>query len=144
MKFYYGKQEMRTLDRAQENCFLVTNGLGGYASVSAAYSVPRCDQGILVAAVMLILMMAGAAGLADANGEVAQMESYLAQLRDENLQLQQTYKESYDLEEIRMEALAMGMIPADRAETVTIQVQAPGAEPTEPHSFWAVLAGLFA
>ena len=100
--------------------------------------------GILVAAVMLILMMAGAAGLADANGEVAQMESYLAQLRDENLQLQQTYKESYDLEEIRMEALAMGMIPADRAETVTIQVQAPGAEPTEPHSFWAVLAGLFA
>ena len=51
MKFYYGKQEMRTLDRAQENCFLVTNGLGGYASVSAAYSVPRCDQGILVAAV---------------------------------------------------------------------------------------------
>ena len=51
MKFYYGKQEMRTLERAQENCFLVTNGLGGYASVSAAYSVPRCDQGILVAAV---------------------------------------------------------------------------------------------
>ena len=51
MRFYYGKQEMRDLDRAQENCFLVTNGLGGYASVSSAFSVPRCDQGILVAAV---------------------------------------------------------------------------------------------
>ena len=51
MKFYYGKQEMRDLTRAQENGFLVTNGLGGYAALSSAWSVPRCDQGILVAAV---------------------------------------------------------------------------------------------
>ena len=51
MRFLYGKQDMRTLERAQETSFLLTNGLGGYASVTAAYSVPRCDQGILVAAV---------------------------------------------------------------------------------------------
>ena len=51
MRFYCGKQEMRSLERAQENSFLLTNGLGGYVSVTAAYSVPRCDQGILVAAV---------------------------------------------------------------------------------------------
>ena len=51
MRFVYGKQDMRTISRAQENCFLLTNGLGGYASVTAGYSVPRCDQGILVAAV---------------------------------------------------------------------------------------------
>ena len=51
MRFLYGKQDMRTLERAQEASFLLTNGLGGYASVTAAYSVPRCDQGILVAAV---------------------------------------------------------------------------------------------
>ncbi|MBO4937674.1 MAG: glycogen debranching enzyme family protein [Oscillospiraceae bacterium] len=51
MRFYCGKQEMRSLSRAQENSFLLTNGLGGYASVTAAFSVNRCDQGILVAAV---------------------------------------------------------------------------------------------
>ena len=51
MKFVYGKQDMRTSARAQENTFLLTNGLGGYSSVTAAFSVPRCDQGILVAAV---------------------------------------------------------------------------------------------
>ena len=51
MRFVYGKQDMRTLGRAQENCFLLTNGLGGYASVMAGYAVPRCDQGLLVAAV---------------------------------------------------------------------------------------------
>jgi len=51
MRFVYGKQDMRTAQRAQEYCFLLTNGLGGYASVTSAFSVPRCDQGILVAAV---------------------------------------------------------------------------------------------
>ncbi len=51
MRFLFGKQDMRTLERAQENCFLLTNGLGGYASVTNGFSVNRCDQGILVAAV---------------------------------------------------------------------------------------------
>ena len=51
MLIFCGKQDMRSLPRAQEKTFLLTNGLGGYASVTAAYSVPRCDQGILVAAV---------------------------------------------------------------------------------------------
>jgi len=31
-------------------CFLLTNGLGGYCSVTTAFSIPRADQGILVAA----------------------------------------------------------------------------------------------
>ena len=51
MRFLYGKQDMPTWERTQESGFLLTNGLGGYASVTASYSVPRCDQGILVAAV---------------------------------------------------------------------------------------------
>ena len=51
MKFVYGKQNMRTLERAQENTFLLTNALGGYSSVTGGYSTHRCDQGLLVAAV---------------------------------------------------------------------------------------------
>ena len=51
MKFVYGKQDMRSLERAQETTFLLTNGLGGYASVTGGYGVHRCDQGMLVAAV---------------------------------------------------------------------------------------------
>ena len=105
----------------------VTLGLGAMCAV------------LLVLVIVLFIMVNR-----EAKRRIALEERLDRLMRDENLQLQQTYKESYDLEEIRMEALAMGMIPADRAETVTIQVQAPGAEPTEPHSFWAVLAGLFA
>ena len=51
MRYIYGKQELRDIKRAQEVSFLMTNGLGGYCSTTAAFSTPRCDQGILVAAV---------------------------------------------------------------------------------------------
>ena len=51
MRFVYGKQDMRTLTRSQEMGYMLTNGLGGYSSVMAGFGVPRCDQGILVAAV---------------------------------------------------------------------------------------------
>ncbi len=51
MDFIFGKQDLRTLDRAQEMSFLLTNGLGGYVSVSGGFSVPRADQGLLIAAV---------------------------------------------------------------------------------------------
>ena len=51
MRFYYGKQDFCNLSRAQENSVLLTNGLGGFAGVTSACSVNRCDQGILVAAV---------------------------------------------------------------------------------------------
>ena len=50
MKFIYGRQDMPALARAQENCYLLTNGLGGYSSLSAAFSMTRADQGLLVAA----------------------------------------------------------------------------------------------
>lgn len=50
MRFVYGKQDMRSLERAQENCWLVTNGLGGFASLSGAFSVTKADQGLLIAA----------------------------------------------------------------------------------------------
>ena len=50
MKFVYGKQDMSSQPQAEEHCWLLANGLGGFASTSAAFSVTRCDQGLLVAA----------------------------------------------------------------------------------------------
>ena len=50
MRFVYGRQDMPDAVRAQENCFLMGNGLGGYSSLSAAFSMTRCDHGLLVAA----------------------------------------------------------------------------------------------
>ncbi len=50
MRFIYGRQDMPSLSRSQENCYLCANGLGGYSSLSAAFSMTRGDQGLLVAA----------------------------------------------------------------------------------------------
>ena len=50
MTFTYTKQTYTDLTRAQEGCFLLSNGLGGYASLSGAFSMTRADQGLLVAA----------------------------------------------------------------------------------------------
>ena len=50
MEFIYQANELKSATNARKNTFLLTNGLGGYASVNGVYSSPRCDQGILVAA----------------------------------------------------------------------------------------------
>ena len=50
MKFVFGKQDMTDPARAQENCWLLGNGLGGFSSTTAAFSVTRNDHGILIAA----------------------------------------------------------------------------------------------
>ena len=50
MEFIYQANELKSATNARKNTFLLTNGLGGYASVTGIYSAPRCDQGILVAA----------------------------------------------------------------------------------------------
>ena len=50
MEFIYQTNELKSATSARKNTFLLTNGLGGYASVTGVYSTPRCDQGILVAA----------------------------------------------------------------------------------------------
>ena len=50
MKFVYEGEALASRERAESTCWLLTNGLGGYMSLSAAFSVTRCDQGMLVAA----------------------------------------------------------------------------------------------
>ena len=34
MKWVYGKQDWKTFERGLENCYLMTNGLGGYSSLT--------------------------------------------------------------------------------------------------------------
>ena len=51
MKFVYEKNQLASMAAARQTTYLLWNGLGGYSSVSAAYSAPRADQGLLIAAV---------------------------------------------------------------------------------------------
>ena len=49
MKFIYGKQDWSTFQRGEETCFLMTNGLGGFSSLTAIGSCARVEHGVLMA-----------------------------------------------------------------------------------------------
>ena len=78
--------------------------------------------------------------------EREQVRNYLTQLQNENAQLNHTYYANVDLENIRNQALALGMIPIEEAQVIHISVELPEPEP-EP-SFWDdvvwFFSGLFA
>ncbi len=49
MRFLYGKRDWKTFERGEENCYLMTNGLGGFSSLSIIGSCSRNDQALLMA-----------------------------------------------------------------------------------------------
>ena len=49
MKWIYGRQDWKTLERGLENCYLLTNGLGGFSSLTMTGAVARNDHSILMA-----------------------------------------------------------------------------------------------
>jgi predicted glycogen debranching enzyme len=49
MNFIYGKNDWVTMERGQENCYLLTNGLGGYSSMTIIGSAARNDHALLMA-----------------------------------------------------------------------------------------------
>ena len=49
MKWIYGKQDFKTLERGEENCYLMTNGLGGFSSMNMMGGVSRNDHAFLMA-----------------------------------------------------------------------------------------------
>lgn len=49
MKFIYGKNDWKTLERGQENCYLLTNGLGGFSSGTMVGSNTRNDHALFMA-----------------------------------------------------------------------------------------------
>lgn len=51
MRFIYGKQNWNTRERGEENCYLLTNGLGGFSSGAITGSATRNDHALLMACV---------------------------------------------------------------------------------------------
>ena len=110
------------------------------------YLDPLTMIGYVVAFVMIISMTVGVVSLSNASREAARMEQYAEQLKQENAQLEAQYRDSYDLDEIRAYADAMGLVPIEQVEHIQISVVEPPAEaePTAWEEFWIFLTGLFA
>ena len=107
---------------------------------------PAAVLGIMMAAVMIVLMVAGCVSLNSSRREVAVMEQQVAQLRKENAALQEEYITGFDPDQVKQTALGLGMVPQEEVERVTIHVPA-SQEPAEPDGWdklTSFLTGLFA
>ena len=105
------------------------------------YVQPLAAAGILLSAVLLVMMAVGCVQLHQARLELYAMEDYVAELTWDNGIRRNDYEASYDLETIRLKAEAMGMIPAEEAKHMTVQL--PAVQVQEPDTVWDRLGDYF-
>ena len=87
------------------------------------YLDPVALLGTVVAVAMLITMLVGMSTLKSEQAKTATMVEYVESLRVENEALRTQYAEKCNLEEIREEALALGMVPKEEVTHTLIQLE---------------------
>lgn len=114
--------------------------------VQRIYVDPVATLGIVVAVCMLIMMAVGVSRLQKEQLETDALERYVELLQQENEKLEAKYIAERDLQDVEKTALALGMIPKEQAQQVSIQVELPKIPQQE--SLWnrigTFLTGLFA
>ena len=107
---------------------------------------PFAFAGIVMAAVMMLLMVVGVVRLNAAQEQLDMMSGYVQSLNEENIQLRETFEEGCDLEQIERTALALGYVPQEQVEHITIQMPAPVVEQEQNgwERLYTFLVGLFA
>ncbi len=110
------------------------------------YLDPVAIFGIVTALVMLAVMVVGVLQIRDDWTEYKTMSNYVSRLNMENAELKADYRSQYDLEDIRIKAEALGMVPRSELEVRTVYVTLPTPEPemTWLEEVQWFLAGLFA
>ena len=110
------------------------------------YIDPLAIGGIAVAIVMLVLMLVGFAQLGEAGQQAEQLAHQVEQLRQKNEELLQERAENVDLEELRWQAEALGLVPLEQVEHITVKAPIEEAEKSVEGwgQFYSFLAGLFA
>lgn len=114
--------------------------------IEKVYVDPVALAGIAVAVVMLVTMVLGAVQIKRDWDQYERVSAYVSQLKKENARLNHAYRLSYDLEDIKSKALAMGLVPQSDLEPVTVTVTIPQREPelTRIDEIRLFLEGLFA
>ena len=114
--------------------------------IEVVYLDPVAIFGIVTALVMLTVMILGVLQIRDDWKEYRVMSDYVSRLNSENAELQADYRSQYDLEDIRIKAQALGMVPKSDLEVRTVYVTIPQPEPemTWLEELQWFLSGLFA
>ena len=100
--------------------------------------------GIVLAVAVLVALVVGAVQLTASMNQYNQELETLTELKRENAKLEHAYRTALDLDTVQEKAEAMGMIPAEEAEKMTVRVSVPEheEEPTAWENFLWFLSGL--
>lgn len=129
-QFYVYGSEARALELQEEKKKAKTKlPLAKLETIEKIYVDPVALAAIGVAIVMLVVMIFGAVQLQKDWVAYQQMADYVTDLKTENAQLSLIYRGGYDLEDIEMKALAMGLVPKSELKTMTVTITAPEKEP---------------
>ena len=111
------------------------------------YIDPVAILGMVTAVILTVCLLVAFDQCKQAKAEYEYAYSYNCALKQEYKDLQKTYADSYDKEEVRMEAVLMGYVPASQLKHVTIKAEKPAPVPDKPGALeqaWAFLTELFA
>ena len=145
-QFYVHGSEARQLETAKPKKPKTRLPIAKLEKIEKVYVDPVALVAIAVAVVMLVVMVMGVLQIKADWEEYAVMASYVHQLKQTNHEKTEEFRGTYDLQDIRVKANAMGMIPKSDAETMTIRITEAERvpEPTFLDNVRWFLGGLFA
>lgn len=129
-QFYVHGSEARALELEQQRRQAKTKlPLAKLEKIEKIYVDPVALAAICVAVVLLAVMIFGTLQLQQDWAAYQQMHDYVTDLKVENTQLTHIYQGGYDLDDIRVKALAMGMVPKGEVPTMAVTVTVPEKAP---------------
>lgn len=145
-QFYIHGSEARQLELQEKKKAKSKLPLERLRKMEVIYLDPVAIFGIVTALVMLTVMILGVLQIRDDWEEYRVMSNYVSRLNSENAEMWADYRSQYDLEDIRVKAQAMGMVPKSELEVRTVYVTIPQPEPemTWLEEIQWFLSGLFA
>ena len=146
-QFYIHGSEARQLELQEKKKHAKSKlPLERLRKVEVIYLDPVAFFGIVTALVLLAVMTVGVLQIRDDWKDYQTMSNYVSRLNSENAELKADYRSQYDLEDIRVKAEALGMVPKSQLEVRTVYVTIPQPEPerTWLEEIQWFLSGLFA
>ena len=146
-QFYIHGSEARQLELQEKKKHAKSKlPLERLRKVEVIYLDPVAIFGIVTALVLLAVMTVGVMQIRDDWKDYQTMSNYVSRLNSENAELKADYRSQYDLEDIRVKAEALGMVPKSQLEVRTVYVTIPQPEPerTWLEEIQWFLSGLFA
>ena len=128
-QFYIHGSEARQLELQEKKKAKSKLPLERLRKMEVIYLDPVAIFGIVTALVMLTVMILGVLQIRDDWQEYRVMSNYVSRLNSENAELLADYRSQYDLEDIRVKAQALGMVPKSELEVRTVYVTIPQPEP---------------